>query len=330
MIHGSAHVRELMVSGLSREGHEVRSFESGLEAVAHLLREAADLVVVGLSGVRAEELDLVRTLRSERPEIALLVTYPSTQRELAVRALEEGADAHLVEPFYPAELRRVVQGQLRPHAPAPTPAPEEPRELPPLVRELAHAVNNPLQVISLLLDDKRMAKKRLVEKVRAEVERIQSVVGHLADYGELQSMEVVALDPAPLVQQAVKRAGENGEAFRFTPRKLPRVLADRRALPAALGGVLDAVGRRNEEETPYDVEVQARADTVAFRLSVPRALFEGEKTSELSDALFVVRADRSVLPGLALSRSLLEAQGGSLTVREAGDRLELEAELRRA
>ena len=69
----------------------------------------------------------------------------------------------------------------------------------------------------------------------------------------------------------------------------------------------------------------AEEDAVALRLPVARDAFADEETAALSEAVFVVRPDRKVFPGLARVRLMLERQGGSLAVEQKGKELILVA-----
>ena len=329
VVHELAHVRELMTGVLSGAGFNVETPESTYETAARFVDEKADLLVLGMTGLEARDLELVRALKREAPGSAILVSFAPSQRELAVAALQAGADGYLIEPFYTDELLRLVQAQF---APAPKVREEVGAGMPPLVREVAHAVNNPLQVLTLLLEDERIIKKKLIREARSEVERIRAVVGHLMEYSSLDSMKIEALDPGPLVEDAVRGSEVHAESFRFVTARgeLPKVMADATGLATALHGLMEAVSQRTDEKTAYDLEARASGEQVAFRLVVPRALFNGEEPAHLRESVFVVREDRRVLPGLALSRALLEAQGGSLKIRETEAGVELEARLRRA
>ena len=57
---------------------------------------------------------------------------------------------------------------------------------------------------------------------------------------------------------------------------------------------------------------------VVVRFEIPRAVFADEDPSELRRAVFVVRDDRTVIPGLAVAAAHFAAQGGALKIERSG------------
>lgn len=102
--------REAMAKALDRVGYEVRSFDSADRALESI--KADERVDVVVSDVRMPGMDgyeLLRHVRSERPELPFLLVTAYADVEDAVAALQEGADDYLTKPVKMQELRQRVQ-----------------------------------------------------------------------------------------------------------------------------------------------------------------------------------------------------------------------------
>ncbi len=303
VVHESRATRALLVEVLSREGLRVDAVASTFECMARFVDEPADLILLGLLGLATAELQLVRTLKDEKRPPRILVTYPSPKRDLSVLALRAGADGYLLEPFYPEEVTAVVRGQLAPFQPRAATGPVRH-----LAREVAHAVNNPLQVLRLLLDKERVTKKELMDGLPDPLERVQQVVSLLRDFGSTAEPNLMATNPAPLLEAAANAVGIGFEAH-----ETESVRIDATQFEAALSGLFEGLKLRCEDFEPT-ARLSAESDSAAIRIVVPAEPFEQEGANALLDAVFAVRPDRSVRPGLALPRALLESMNGSLSV----------------
>jgi DNA-binding NtrC family response regulator len=93
-------------------GYDVLTAGSGEEALDLLKAEDADLVLTdqrlpGMDGVQ-----LVRRLKAEQPEVAVVVMTAYGTIGEAVEATRRGAEDYLVKPFEPAEILLVVRRAL--------------------------------------------------------------------------------------------------------------------------------------------------------------------------------------------------------------------------
>jgi DNA-binding NtrC family response regulator len=102
--------REAMTRALERVGFEVCAFASAEDALARIKDDTPVDVVV--SDVRMPGMDgyeLLRHVRSLRPELPYLLVTAYAGVEDAVAALQEGADDYLTKPVKVQELRQRVQ-----------------------------------------------------------------------------------------------------------------------------------------------------------------------------------------------------------------------------
>lgn len=317
IIHEAGGTRAQMTDLLAREGLAVEAVESTYRGMARFVEDPASLVILGLAGLRENELELIPALKQEPRPPSILVAFPGSLRDLAVRALDLGADAYVLEPFYATEFVRIAAAHARPLAaePAAAGAPDLAR----LAAEVAHAVNNPLQILSLLLADEKLPKKQFAERVGEELERIRAVVRHLSAFGAAAPPETRRIDLRALLAQA---AAEESMAERVAVAPGPRVGArgDERNVLAALRALLAALAARIAPDQALSASVEPERGGVHLTVEAPLAAFEGERVEDLPGSVFVVRADRRVVPGFALARALLSAQQGALEASAGRER----------
>lgn len=104
---------ELVRRYLEREGHAVTVVSDGLAALEQARRGRPDLLVLDVMMPRADGLDVVRILRAEERELAvLMLTARATEDDLLL-GLDLGADDYMTKPYSPRELMARVRTLLR-------------------------------------------------------------------------------------------------------------------------------------------------------------------------------------------------------------------------
>lgn len=114
VVDDTAANRFLVAATLRRDGYRILEADdggSGLEAIA---RESPELVILDLLMPGMDGAEMMRRLRargsSGAPRVLLMTAL--NEAESAAAARELGADAHLIKPFAPAELRARVKELL--------------------------------------------------------------------------------------------------------------------------------------------------------------------------------------------------------------------------
>ncbi len=109
--------RKQAAAALRAAGFQCRGAREPYEGTARFVEQPTDLVLLSLERFRARDVGFVTTVRRRRPDTRILLLVPEGTRSLAVRALEAGADAYVLSPFFAAELgtvaRRLVVGARR-------------------------------------------------------------------------------------------------------------------------------------------------------------------------------------------------------------------------
>lgn len=93
---------------LAAEGDEVETAESGREGLRQALSEQFDIVMADLRMPDLGGMELVRTLRSKRPETAIIIITGYGSVASAVEAVKLGVLDYIEKPFTPAQIREAV------------------------------------------------------------------------------------------------------------------------------------------------------------------------------------------------------------------------------
>jgi two-component system chemotaxis response regulator CheY len=112
IVEDSATMRSLLVSSLEELDEPAKIVEagSGFEALRHLPREDFDLVVTDINMPDINGLELVAFIKKSEKYASIPLIIVSTEGSERDRrkGLGLGADAYLVKPFDPEDLRRIV------------------------------------------------------------------------------------------------------------------------------------------------------------------------------------------------------------------------------
>lgn len=93
---------------LAAQGDEVETAESGREGLRQALSEQFDIVMADLRMPDLHGMELVRTLRSKRPETAIIIITGYGSVASAVEAVKLGVLDYIEKPFTPAQIREAV------------------------------------------------------------------------------------------------------------------------------------------------------------------------------------------------------------------------------
>ncbi len=295
-----------MQEALSREGIEAECAGNAFQAVSAFTREPADIVVLGLRDLTERDLMAIRVFQEVRADCFVLVVFPANLRDRAVLALSEGADAYILEPFYPGEfldiVRRALTRSLNGHADAP-----DNEDLERLAGAVAHAINNPLQILELLIEESENGTAETAG-LRAEAVRIKRVVVELLAFARRDEVSPESLDLNQLIVVELPLLTAGRKLKLDLAENLPKVLADRAGMIAVLRAFAEigAPGMLNVT-TRIEKEGQKRFSVVCF--SAPDLILS-DSEREAFFTPFAGPASGEVGLATATARAVIDHHGG--------------------
>jgi two-component system KDP operon response regulator KdpE len=99
-------------AAFAQSGYRTSSIESHARGIAPALNRQLDLIVVEVSGLGCDGMDLIRSVRAVR-SVPVLALASSREEPITVEALDCGADDCLAKPFGVEELRARSRALLR-------------------------------------------------------------------------------------------------------------------------------------------------------------------------------------------------------------------------
>jgi len=109
----NAQLAEFLHQRLAEEQFAVQVVSDGREAERLASEGACDLVLLDLGLPGAGGLEVLRGIRTQKPDLPVLIVTGATMVEERVRGLDAGADDYVVKPFAFEELAARIRAVLR-------------------------------------------------------------------------------------------------------------------------------------------------------------------------------------------------------------------------
>jgi two-component system phosphate regulon response regulator PhoB len=105
---------ELLATVLKGEGYEVETYTDGRAALARVLEEPPELLLLDLMMPDLDGFELLKLLRldSRGKDVVVLVVSARTGHRAQLETLQLGANAYIYKPFSPRELATQVRQLL--------------------------------------------------------------------------------------------------------------------------------------------------------------------------------------------------------------------------
>ncbi len=316
--------RAAAAEALRGAGYRVGGAREPYEGTARFVERPTDLVVLSLAGFRRRDSAFLKTVKKRAPAARILLLVPEGRRASALQALQAGADAYVLEPFYPAELATVAAALMARRDDAPEE--DTARALGRLAGEVAHAINNPLQILALLGESSDVGSETGTALAR-EVERIQGVMRILSRFGVLRRPQTSREALGPSLRSSLAAAEMAGDIriVGSAPEDGPALDVDTSQAAVAFDTLLHMLAARAPER-PVAVEARVRTlpkdrpDTVEAAVRGKAVALDGSALEGLEGAALLNRDDtREVYPGLALAEAVARNHGGRLLARSIED-----------
>lgn len=117
IIDDEPHIREALQDRLEAEGYEVVTAHNGQTALAlaalETPRSPITGVILDMEMPVVHGIEVLRQLRSQYPDLPILMISATHDREMFDKAMRSGANAYLIKPFEKKELTEVCERLFR-------------------------------------------------------------------------------------------------------------------------------------------------------------------------------------------------------------------------
>jgi DNA-binding NtrC family response regulator len=115
LVEDDDNLRQVMQVQLEREGYETSSAVSAEAALAMLEKSLQQLVITDLNLPGISGIELLKRIRVDHPETAVIVMTAYGTVQTAVEAMKAGAYDYITKPIHPYELKALVKRSLDHH-----------------------------------------------------------------------------------------------------------------------------------------------------------------------------------------------------------------------
>jgi signal transduction histidine kinase len=316
---------------LRQTGFSVIEAGSGKECLDLMARHHPNLVLLDVNLPDMSGIEVCRRIR-ETPDIAattiLHISASNVQTQHQVLGLDSGADGYIVEPVEPAVLIATVNAHLRARR-AEDALLKSTEELRWFSYRVAHDLREPLRTITAfaqLLKEKHgnpadPETPELLDFIAGAARRMHLFIDGLLEYSQRANAgsEFSSVDCEQVVARVIANldAAINESGATITRGPLPSVLADVRLEYVFQNLIANAIKYRREG-VPPEIHISARRLDGTWLFSI-RDNGIGIEPQYL-DSVFEIfrRLHGHDVPGngigLALSRKIVEAQGGKIWI----------------
>ncbi len=86
----------------------VAEASSGSEAMKHLMENSADIVLLDISMPDKSGIEVLKNIRSQHPDVSVLILTMHPEEQYAIRALKGGAAGYITKDSAPSELIKAI------------------------------------------------------------------------------------------------------------------------------------------------------------------------------------------------------------------------------
>ncbi len=118
VVEDEKNIRELIIYNLEREGYDVKSTDSGQEAIERIKREMPNLVILDLMLPEMDGFEVCKVLKNDHSTrlIPIVMLTAKSEETDVIVGLQLGADDYMTKPFSPKILVARIKAILRRHA----------------------------------------------------------------------------------------------------------------------------------------------------------------------------------------------------------------------
>ncbi len=337
-------VRDSCIQILAKNDYEIRTAENGIIGLEVLEEYQPDLTFVDLKMPGISGFEVLEKIHAFDPTIVTIVITGFATVDSAVDAMKKGSYDFLPKPFTPDQLRLITQrGLERRKFALETIALRQEKEM---LRQhfaaiVSHELKSPLGAVQTnlyalagdledVLSDKQKKKfkklqgriKDLVKLINTWLRAISVDISSIRENFEPVSIETVIEKTIENTQQHATRKAIDIETS--VPEELPMVNGDEGTLVEAVANIVGNAVKYTRIEGNVAVEVSEDGSNIHIKVTDNGVGIAEEDIPNLFQDFYVgkssVKGERRSGVGLAITRRIIEAHDGSISVESELDK----------
>jgi DNA-binding response OmpR family regulator len=113
LVEDDTALSDAVCSYLRQDGYSCECAATFMSATDHLLFHFYDVVLIDITLPGGNGLDLIKTLKEQRPETGVIILSARNSLDDKLRGLDLGGDDYLTKPFHLAELNARIKALIR-------------------------------------------------------------------------------------------------------------------------------------------------------------------------------------------------------------------------
>ncbi len=316
------------VGALTAKGHTVQCISSPFKALMANAASPADLVLVDVSRMEDQMLEVFEALKEATPKSLLFAAATFAARSRSARILNLGADAVVGLPADAEEIEAFVRKFRRPPEP-PKPAvsvDEKLRWLGEFAAGIAHNINNPLTTVIGYLQilcaktEKQGQVASVLPTMLKECDRIAEIVKNLLLFSGQGAVQPRPVDVNQAVDAALLGASsavgnDKIRIERSYQPGLPAVMAEKEALRLACENIIvNARQAMKDGGTLFVETAEDGAGHVLIKFADTGPGIPADKLEKVFEPFYTGNNGGAVGLGLATSYGIIKGFGGNIRI----------------
>jgi len=176
-------------------------------------------------------------------------------------------------------------------------------------------INNAIYYLKTILPDADETTKEYLEIISSEVRNSEMIVSDLLDLSRIRPAEREETGVSELVDKTLEKQPppEKVKVNTEIPSELPPVFVDPRQIGQVLDNLITNAYQAMPDGGKLIISAQAEKEKVSFSITDTGCGISNENMKKIFEPLFTTRA-RGIGLGLAVSKNLVEVNGGSIEV----------------
>lgn len=315
---------------LENKGCDVFTETSLFKSLAAVNEYRVDIIILDIDNLESKEIEFIDVVRKVNPNLFILISFSSPNRENAFKFIEWGADCYILKPFYINELFAIIRNfsdRISSCEKDSRKLHETHKSIERLALRIAQEINNPLTTITgqiqLRLSQLKNSEPdfKLFTILEEETQRISETARDLSIYAQLKAPEKQLVNLNHVLKDVISFCKdvlqeEGIQVINTFDEDLPMIMADREQITLVCKNIISNARKAICEKGELIISTKRGSDNYVTATFYDNGRgIPPELMKSIFDPFFVINDEvRGMGLGLCVSNEIIKRHGGTLTV----------------